>query len=503
MSNTDELNSVHNDAWDRMTFNSLAASSSKLEELETQGAELSKTFPPLMEDVFSSYFKFDPKVKAEVPDEIAFNKSLVEETMSTSEYANLRLATQLDEFNSAIATASSIRTLLEKLKDQPELNDALKKANELHDLKNQAEDLQDGIESLEELLKRKLKQKTRGKVMHKLLTAQEALTETNQAIQQVTPQVVQSSKQTKDAQRVVMRVALQQAIDDVESDEECCAAWGSEPGQYQRMPIGKRNELARLLERNEVLRKIASYAGRIKRIAFKKQETRIRQGSHEIDSICLGNDLTRILPSELMMLDSELEDEFYRKYFAGELLQYEFKQKENLGRGPIVICIDTSGSMRTSEREFWAKAVALAFSAIAMKEKRAFALVFFSSNSPTVFEFPEKVDRTLDLIPAMETFLNGGTNFEKPLTEAIDIINKSTFKRADIIFITDDECNVSDSFSEKFKKTKEEKGFNCFGIPVESKSDCLDKFCDRTFSVASMLDDEQTLGEVFDMDFSV
>ena len=55
-------------------------------------------------------------------------------------------------------------------------------------------------------------------------------------------------------------------------------------------------------------------------------------------------------------------------------------------------------------------------------------------------------------IHVSEQFCGGGTDFESLLTEAIFLM-KNGDKNADIAIITDDECWISDKFTEKFKAT--------------------------------------------------
>lgn len=50
------------------------------------------------------------------------------------------------------------------------------------------------------------------------------------------------------------------------------------------------------------------------------------------------------------------------------------------------------------------------------------------------------------MVKLAQTFLNGGTNFERPLKESLEVINKSRFKKADVYLCTDGEDNVRKTF---------------------------------------------------------
>jgi len=498
-----KLNTVKNDAWDLMTYDGIATASPKLQEVTDSGQEMSHMFPRLMEDLFSSYFKFHPTVHEQVPSEIEFNKSLVEETMTTREYQDLRLATMLDEFNSAIAVAAAGQKLLEKVQESSELTGAMQDANKLLDAKAREEHLSSDLESIDDLLRRKLKKKVKQRLQKKRDQCALDLNHAQSMAVDAEKKAAQSVGSTKDLQRRAMRCAMESATNEVEEISQACSAWGSEPGAITKIPLAERAKLAKRLEESSVLKKIAKLAGRIKNVAFRQQQTRVRRGASEVKSITMGDDLARVLPSELVLLtDEDLEWVFLKKYIEKQLLTYELESKESLGRGPIVVCIDTSGSMRYSDREYWAKAVGLALSSVALREKRSFALVFFSSAGQyESFEFP-KGERAEGLMDAMETFFNGGTDFETPLQVALGIIEESEYKRADIIFITDDECDVSDGFNERFLDIKRAKEFRTFGIPVEKETETLDKFCDKVFPLYDMADDVGTLNKVFSLDFS-
>ena len=43
------------------------------------------------------------------------------------------------------------------------------------------------------------------------------------------------------------------------------------------------------------------------------------------------------------------------------------------------------------------------------------------------------------MISLAQTFLGGGTNFALPLERAMNVINESRFKQADLVFVTDGE----------------------------------------------------------------
>ncbi len=100
-----------------------------------------------------------------------------------------------------------------------------------------------------------------------------------------------------------------------------------------------------------------------------------------------------------------------------------------------------------------------------------------------------------------ETFADGGTDFEVPLGKAKEIIEKEEFKRADIVFITDGECTVSDSFLEDFQRAKRTKEFQVVGVLVNYGGSCssasLEEFADNLVLVSQLSASEA--GEIFEL----
>ena len=79
------------------------------------------------------------------------------------------------------------------------------------------------------------------------------------------------------------------------------------------------------------------------------------------------------------------------------------------------------------------------------------------------------------------------------MNKALELIKDSTFKNSDIVFITDGDCYVSDSFSRKFNQIKEEKDFRTLGVLVNMgrghiSDSSLKEFCDSITLVSDIAD---------------
>ena len=230
---------------------------------------------------------------------------------------------------------------------------------------------------------------------------------------------------------------------------------------------------------------------------MQKQRSKASHVRDEVSDIVVGDDLVRALPSELARLTNPLTKSlFFRDYIEKNLLCYELKGQEEQGRGPIVVCIDNSGSM-SGEKEVWSKAVSLALLDIARKQHRAFAIVHFDTKVHYKFlcQKNQEPDWT-EVMKAMEFFSGGGTNFQPALEVALNIIGQDLFKKADVILVTDGDA--SDDWSETYKRRAKEKDVTTYGIQIGPDIDnALKAYCDKQFAVSELDTDSPAIDAIF------
>ena len=168
-----------------------------------------------------------------------------------------------------------------------------------------------------------------------------------------------------------------------------------------------------------------------------------------IDGVVSGNDLSAMLPTEIAMLsNSDSERVFYQRYATKQLQLFSGKsplitkkkteihknKEQRLGEGPIIVCIDTSGSMQ-GERERISKAMLLQLLAIAKRKKRKCFLITFSVRAQTL-----EITHTRHW-SAVRDFLSeyftGGTDGESMLNLALEALGTESFSMADVLIISD------------------------------------------------------------------
>ena len=171
----------------------------------------------------------------------------------------------------------------------------------------------------------------------------------------------------------------------------------------------------------------------------------------EIVGIHFGRDIEHALPQEIALLsDDDTSVLFDVKYVEGQLMCFkmegtaasaidieeeitaEVKEEEKLG--PIIICIDTSGSMRGSP-ETIAKAVTLYMTTRAMSQQRDCYLINFSTGIETL-----DLSGQIGLARVMEFLrrsFHGGTDAGPALTHAIGVMRKKKYEQSDLLVISD------------------------------------------------------------------
>ena len=162
----------------------------------------------------------------------------------------------------------------------------------------------------------------------------------------------------------------------------------------------------------------------------------MKHGADEIADVEMGADIGRLLPSELCRLVQPNQRlSFFRDLSERQCMQYRLSGAEPLGKGPLVVLLDKSGSM-DGDKDVWTTAVALALLDIAQRQRRHFVLLSFESVvRDEVTVLPN------DLLPeaALFTGCGGGTEIGEAMKRALTLIEETPakLKKADVVLITD------------------------------------------------------------------
>lgn len=171
--------------------------------------------------------------------------------------------------------------------------------------------------------------------------------------------------------------------------------------------------------------------------------------SHEdIEGTTLGNDLQSVIPAEIALLaDTETEMLFYHRFASKQLQQFssrpsskksvktvEKEQRPRLELGPIIICVDTSGSM-SGRPEVIAKSLVKQVLQMAKKQRRRCFLISYSVRTRTLELTRSENWRAVDQFYAMQ--FTGGTDGELMFDDVIVALNSEDFKMADVLLVSD------------------------------------------------------------------
>lgn len=437
---------LNTDSFDRRRYKEISQMSQKLKKLEKEGEKLLPSFPHLQGDIWASFYKMNPEIRNDVAKELETNKMLMEKIMSNETYQKHRDSTKLDDLTSAIACMSMADVAIKWIREM------VKKDNNLHDMYLDKDIDKEVAKDFENKLKQVIQNEIETFNSHISMAVEEA-------------------KKTE------------QNLKDIVSG----ISPGSDKAELRKIPLRDKLALAEKLSGNQKIREIARWAGRMKDIARKKQKTKHNQ-SIERSGVGLGSMVERLLPSELAMYSHPATKlDFLRRFAEGQTMMYDPVGKESLGKGPIILCLDQSGSMEHLDTQ--AKGFALALMSIARKQKRDFALVLFDRRT-IVYQFPKGKITPNDMVQLAKSFLGGGTYFEPPLKEAMEIIETHRFEKADVIFVTDGQATISDAFAESFDKTKQKKQYRMMSVllGIHAEDTSLKKVSDEILHASDFVE---------------
>lgn len=459
---------LNTDAFDKRRFNEIYSISQGIQKVRDEG-EL-PTFEPLLADIWASLYKMKPEItEEEVSGDLKVNKSLMERIMSDESFENYRGFTRLDDLSSAIGTVKFGEKTNQWLADQKERDDELqKKMREIQAMQRQLQkqEKQDGAGNSNEQLRDDLMQAMADLNDH----LQQALQNNSYSFSEAMAQAMQETKQVKDG--------LKSLIGGIKA----CSG----DAELKKVPLRDQISLAEKIASDKKMKAIADWAGRFKQIARKKQKTKYNEVMDR-SGVTIGNDIERLLPMELgLYKHSTTKNDFLRRFVEGQTMMYEQEGQEVLGKGPIILCLDQSGSMRNLDTQ--SKGFTLALMMIARRQRRDFCLILFSTRTK-VFKYEKGKIKSSDILNLAQTFLSGGTDFSLPLSKSLSTINESRFKQSDVVFVTDGEDRIKDSFLEEFNKKKKEKAFNVLSFIIGSSTNTVEQFSDKVVMVKDFEDE--------------
>lgn len=224
-------------------------------------------------------------------------------------------------------------------------------------------------------------------------------------------------------------------------------------------------QFLKLLDQDESLRELAELLGKQTRAQslFEKEirdKVVIKSEWHpkpayrgEIDGLRYSNDISSVLPSELALLKNTAANKLFQLKFAQkQLLSFKYQndvldsKEENIQeetsvekqepKGPIIICVDTSGSMHGTPENI-AKTITFALSKIAIEEERKCYLISFSTSIETLDLTDFSANPIGRLVQFLRMSFHGGTDATPALKHAVKMLSENEWKNADVLMISD------------------------------------------------------------------
>jgi uncharacterized protein with von Willebrand factor type A (vWA) domain len=486
---------IESDAYDRSAFAALLADTPSLAAVAEAGGGLVPHFTALLEDVFCLLFKLDPRWRKddEVAPAAALGRALLASLREHPMLEHLRTETTLDEVRAGLATVLLGEHVARLLRDED-----LLPRGDLLDLWEVARDedaLRDRGAELADM--RKLAEEGDPAAKRAADAAEHAAVVAEARLRGKARNLAARLAEMPTRARNALPAGAAAAVRHVAEAGSETRSWGTGLGAGGRLSPGRQIELGRRLATNPKLKQLGALVGRMRAHAKALRQKTFERVSEEVHAVEWGADLAHLLPPELLALHHPLlRRDLLRRFVEGRLLSYQLRGVDEHGRGPMIVCLDGSGSM-AGEKEIWSKAVALTLLEIARRQRRLFRFICFSSAETPLFTLDlnprdhhaVRMDRALDVA---EYFPGGGTDFETPLDAAAGGLRTARYRRGDIVLITDGACEVAPAWRTRFLAEKSRLGFSLFSVLIDvgqSTVATLEALSDRVTSVSRLTDD--------------
>lgn len=240
--------------------------------------------------------------------------------------------------------------------------------------------------------------------------------------------------------------------------------WDLSAGAWRNSGFELLKKYAEVLENDKAIKELAAMLGRYRKSERELEEVEIEKiivkpkfrprhaTKGEVIGIRESDDISSMLPIEAAtLLNSATKPIFLKKFAEKKLTTYDFRnqlsntveltikekqlrEKEN-ERGPIIICVDTSGSMQGIPEQV-AKTTCFALIRIALKENRKCFLISFSTRIQTI-ELTDLQNSLNKLIEFLKMSFNGGTDANPALAKSLEMLETFEYTKADVLMISD------------------------------------------------------------------
>ena len=216
--------------------------------------------------------------------------------------------------------------------------------------------------------------------------------------------------------------------------------------------------------------------------------TRLPGAPGEVTGVCFSGRPERMLASEAVMLRHPVLKKLWRaRHAEARLLSHDTEARlvdwradpaapprataihappEALQRGPFIVCLDTSGSMRGGPENI-AKAAALAALRSAHAAGRSCLLIAFGGPGELVqTELGLGAAGLAALLALMGQGFDGGTDIQTPIERAVDLVHAARWRQADLLLVSDGEFGCTPATLQRLDEARASFGLRVQGVLV-------------------------------------
>ena len=272
-------------------------------------------------------------------------------------------------------------------------------------------------------------------------------------------------KHKENLQEKILKKALNDYGGDSDSNHEPSFGIGGGPDRLMELE----NKVLKHIPRS--LKRLARMIGRTGGFDVEVGRTFSRASKSDISGITTGNDMNSLLPSEIAVLsDRRTQDIFYKNYAEKRLQVFASassgEKKKRRQDGPVIICLDTSGSMEGEPAKV-AKMLTVAVSIYAMRMKRKVLVIKYSDQCYHEAFKKRRTDR-LRLMKFLSWCGMGGNDENRMFRFLFKELlpNEEMFDSSDILCISDfGWCGLDDDVKELIAQAKNG-GMKFYGLAV-------------------------------------
>lgn len=244
----------------------------------------------------------------------------------------------------------------------------------------------------------------------------------------------------------------------------------------------------------------------VRMLAPQVRQTRIPDLPAQTRGIQRSGRIARMLPSESVMLrHPRLRLSWFARHAERALLTYEDddilretvlveaqawrpapqpKPARKLEMGPMIVCVDTSGSMQGGAEQV-AKAVVLEAMRVAHAQARR-CYVYAFSGPEDIVEQALALDHegVQQILSFLGQSFHGGTDVGEPLARAVERLRQDEWHCADLLLATDGEFGVPREIAAMVGAAKQEFGLRVQGVLIGDRETIgMLEICDDVFWV--------------------